>query len=207
MSRKQENYMKAIYDLMIRYGHATNKKISEYLNVAPASVTEMVRKLKKSQLVQVVGHQITLTEEGKEEVEDLLDRHRLWETFLLEKLDYPPELVHGLAEGLEHVSDSQLIDRLNKYLAYPETCPHGGPIFINGSKKDAKTLWQEEEGTYKIVQIIDENNYSHYCKRGLVPGVKLEIGKKFSENMTVTLEGKTRTLSKSEGENILVIKK
>lgn len=207
MSRQQESYLKVIYDLMLRYGHASNKKIAEDLNVAPASVTEMVRKLKENNWVQVSFHKITLTPEGEARVKNLLDRHRLWETFLLTKLDYPPDLVHDLAESLEHASDSQLIDRLNKYLAYPETCPHGGPIYVNGGCEARESLWsKEDQGPFKIVQIIDEINYKHYECRGLLPGTQLELKKKFSENMTVSLEGKKATLSKEEAENILVVK-
>lgn len=207
MSRQQESYLKVIYDLMLRYGHASNKKIAEDLNVAPASVTEMVRKLKENNWVQVSFHKITLTPEGEARVKNLLDRHRLWETFLLTKLDYPPDLVHDLAESLEHASDSQLIDRLNKYLAYPETCPHGGPIYVNGGREARESLWgKEDQGPFEIVQIIDELNYKHYERRGLLPGTQLEMKKKFSENMTVSLEGKKATLSKKEAENILVVK-
>lgn len=207
MSRQQESYLKVIYDLMLRYGHASNKKIAEDLNVAPASVTEMVRKLKENNWVQVSFHKITLTPEGEARVKNLLDRHRLWETFLLTKLDYPPDLVHDLAESLEHASDSQLIDRLNKYLAYPETCPHGGPIYVNGGREARESLWgKEDQGPFEIVQIIDEINYKHYERRGLLPGAQLELKKKFSENMTVSLEGKKATLSKEEAENILVVK-
>ena len=208
MSRQQESYLKVIYDLMLRYGHASNKKIAEDLNVAPASVTEMVRKLKENNWVQVSFHKITLTPEGEARVKNLLDRHRLWETFLLTKLDYPPDLVHDLAESLEHASDSQLIDRLNKYLAYPETCPHGGPIYVNGGCEARESLWgKEDQGPFEIVQIIDELNYKHYERRGLLPGAQVELKKKFSENMTVSLEGKKATLSKEEAENILVVKK
>ena len=207
MSRQQESYLKVIYDLMLRYGHASNKKIAEDLNVAPASVTEMVRKLKENKWVQVSFHKITLTPEGEARVKNLLDRHRLWETFLLTKLDYPPDLVHDLAESLEHASDSQLIDRLNKYLAYPETCPHGGPIYVNGGREARESLWgKEDQGPFEIVQIIDEINYKHYERRGLLPGAQSELKKKFSENMTVSLEGKKATLSKEEAENILVVK-
>lgn len=207
MSRQQESYLKVIYDLMLRYGHASNKKIAEDLNVAPASVTEMVRKLKENNWVQVSFHKITLTPEGEARVKNLLDRHRLWETFLLTKLDYPPDLVHDLAESLEHASDSQLIDRLNKYLAYPETCPHGGPIYVNGGCEARESLWgKEDQGPFEIVQIIDELNYKHYERRGLLPGAQVELKKKFSENMTVSLEGKKATLSKEEAENILVVK-
>lgn len=208
MSKQQEGYMRVIYELIVKYGFATNKRIAQELNVAPASVTEMIRKLRKKNWVQVNNHQITFTDKGETYVKDVLSRHRLWETFLLTKLDYPPEDVHQLAVSLEHVSDEDLIQRLNRYLAYPKTCPHGGTIFLNTKENlDSENLWTYDQGIYWIDRILDEENYDHYHHRGLVPGADIQVDKKFSANMQVRLNGKAATLSRTEAENILVLKK
>lgn len=99
------------------------------LNIAAGSVTEMVSKLVKEGLVDHTPYAgISLTKKGTEIAENLIRRHRLWETFLVDKLNYKLQDVHNDAEILEHVTSDNLMDHLEEFLGHPEHCPHGGVI-------------------------------------------------------------------------------
>ena len=104
MTPKKEDYLKIIFELGGTKKKVSNKQIAMSLNVAAGSVTEMVNKLVKEGLAAHTPYAgISLTDEGIEVAEKLVRRHRLWETFLVEKLDYQLSEVHDEAEVLEHL--------------------------------------------------------------------------------------------------------
>lgn len=161
MSPNREDYLKMLFKLEQEEGFGCNKDISKGLGVSPASVTEMIRKLKDGGLVRSQGQKLYLTEEGTTLAKDLISRHRLWETFLMDKLGYLPSEVHEAAEILEHVTDETLISRLNEFLGRPEYCPHGGAIYRNGGELPKEMikltgLLPGEEG--RIVRIFDRDD-------------------------------------------------
>lgn len=112
MTPKKEDYLKIIFELGGREKKVSNKQIAMSLNIAAGSVTEMVNKLVKEGLATHAPYAgISLTDEGVKVAEKLVRRHRLWETFLVEKLNYKLQDVHSDAEVLEHVTSDNLIDR------------------------------------------------------------------------------------------------
>jgi len=103
--------------------------LAEALQTRPASVTDMMKKLKLQKLVNYEKYQgFRLTPEGKKVAIRIIRKHRLWEYFLVEKLQFDWAEVHEVAEELEHISSIKLIDRLDAFLEFPQTDPHGDPI-------------------------------------------------------------------------------
>jgi DtxR family Mn-dependent transcriptional regulator len=102
--------------------------LADKLSTKPASVTDMMKKLKTKKLLHYQPYQgFRLSNEGKKVALDIIRRHRLWEYFLAEKLKFKWDEVHAVAEELEHVRSKQLIDELDEYLGHPKFDPHGDP--------------------------------------------------------------------------------
>lgn len=129
-SESTENYLKAVFSLQQRHDNfISTSELSGFLNINPASVSEMVKKMHEKQLlIYKRSKGVRLTEAGERVALKIIRRHRLWETFLVERLEYSWDEVHDLAEQLEHINSHDLIDRIDKLLGYPKTDPHGEPI-------------------------------------------------------------------------------
>lgn len=129
-SDSEENYLKAILQLerFSREGVSTNA-IAEQMHTKASSVTDMLKKLADKKLVNYVKYQgVTLTDKGRKAAAGIIRKHRLWEVFLVEKLDFSWDEVHEVAEQLEHIESDKLVDRLDKHLNFPKFDPHGDPI-------------------------------------------------------------------------------
>ncbi|MBC7391377.1 MAG: metal-dependent transcriptional regulator [Opitutaceae bacterium] len=130
ISFTEENYLKAIFQLS-QNGEKDvfTNDLSELLNTKPASVTDMCRKLAQKNLINYIKYQgVSLTESGKTKALQVVRKHRLWEVFLVEKLDFHWDEVHEVAEQLEHIKSTLLIKQLDKFLGFPQYDPHGDPI-------------------------------------------------------------------------------
>ena len=128
-SVSKENYLKAIFHLQQERPSVSTNSLAEALQTKPASVTDMLKKLKEQKLLQYEKYKgVKLTSEGKKVAIHIIRKHRLWEFFLVEKLGFGWEEVHEIAEEMEHISSRKLIDRLDEYLNFPQTDPHGDPI-------------------------------------------------------------------------------
>ena len=129
ISVSQENYLKAIYKLASREGVASNQAIASVLKSTPASVTNMLRKLTEMGWIDYEAYRgATLTAAGNKRALELVRKHRLWEVFLVDKLQYDWDAVHPLAEELEHIGGEELVNRLDAFLGHPQYDPHGDPI-------------------------------------------------------------------------------
>jgi DtxR family transcriptional regulator, Mn-dependent transcriptional regulator len=128
-SISEENYIKAIYHLQGAEGMVTTNALSAELKTRPASVTDMLKKLKTKKLLNYERYKgFRLSADGKRVALGIIRRHRLWEFFLSEKLKFSWDEVHEVAEELEHVTSKKLIDKLDEYLGFPRVDPHGDPI-------------------------------------------------------------------------------
>ncbi|HSQ46161.1 MAG TPA: metal-dependent transcriptional regulator, partial [Lutibacter sp.] len=130
LSQTEENYLKAIYSLAYANSNKVSTTlISEELNTKASSVTDMIQKLADKDLVHYKKYQgVSLTEIGRKIAVEIVRKHRLWEVFLVNKLDYNWDEVHELAEQLEHIKSETLIDKLEAFLEFPTHDPHGDPI-------------------------------------------------------------------------------
>tara|TARA_B110000503_G_scaffold135275_1_gene215562 strand:- start:298 stop:990 length:693 start_codon:yes stop_codon:yes gene_type:complete len=132
LSFTEENYLKSLVQLTILEEDSKEvgvNKLAIELKVRPATVSDMVKKLKIKRFVNYQKYgKISLTETGRKEGMLVIRRHRLWETFLHDKLDFSWDEVHQIAEELEHVHSSKLINGLDKLLDFPSFDPHGDAI-------------------------------------------------------------------------------
>jgi len=129
-SSTEEDYLKAIHKLQgdRKEGVSTNA-IAEELSTKASSVSDMVKKLSEKGLVNYIKYQGTsLSKKGEIIALNIIRKHRLWEVFLVEKLKFGWEEIHDIAEQLEHIKSPKLVDRLDEYLEFPKTDPHGDPI-------------------------------------------------------------------------------
>ncbi len=126
----EENYLKAIFHLHEEgFEVVSTNAIAKAMNVQAASVTDMVKKLAKRKCLEHTPYQgVRLSEEGRKIAGGIIRKHRLWETFLVEKLHFNWSQVHDIAEQLEHIESELLTDRLFEFLGNPTHDPHGEPI-------------------------------------------------------------------------------
>lgn len=130
MTHSEENYLKAIFHLGRQGTSAiSTNSIAEQMDTKPSSVTDMVKKLSEKGLVHYKKYQgVSLTEAGRTTALAIIRKHRLWEVFLVEKLNFSWDEVHEVAEQLEHIKSEKLIDQLDRLLEFPKFDPHGDPI-------------------------------------------------------------------------------
>src|SRR5436190_593543 len=125
----EENYIKSIYHLQQDTGLVNTNSLAAEMQTRPASVTDMLKKLKVKKLLQYERYKgFKLNEAGKKAALEIVRKHRLWEFFLVEKLKFDWDKVHSIAEDLEHISSEELIQRLDNFLGNPAFDPHGDPI-------------------------------------------------------------------------------
>lgn len=167
MTPNREDYLKIILELGGDTTKVNNKQIVSSLDVSAASVSEMISKLVKEELVEHSPYQgVQLTASGLQKASSLIRKHRLWEVFLVEHLDYSWNEVHDDAEVLEHVTSEHLADHLENYLNHPEHCPHGGSI-----PKKEEVVHEERRQTLEsypvgtkvcIARVLDEKELLDY---------------------------------------------
>ena len=125
----EENYIKAVYHLQHSGKNVLTNDLAASLQTKPASVTDMLKKLEaKDLLLYQKYYGVRLTPDGKKLALSIIRRHRLWEFFLVEHLQFGWDEVHEIAEQLEHVKSDLLTDRLDVYMGSPKFDPHGDPI-------------------------------------------------------------------------------
>ena len=125
----EENYIKAIFHLQQAEGNVSTNQLAASLHTKPASVTDMLKKLTNKNLLNYKPYQgVRLSKEGKKQALMIVRRHRLWEFFLVDKLQFGWDEVHEVAEELEHVSSKKLVEKLDSFLGHPKFDPHGDPI-------------------------------------------------------------------------------
>ena len=125
----EENYLKAIYKHSQGTDSVSTNTIARELSTAPASVTDMLKRLSEKKLVIYRPYKgVQLSEQGGKIALTIIRKHRLWEVFLVNILNFSWDSVHDTAEQLEHINSPELIDKLDEFLGYPKFDPHGDPI-------------------------------------------------------------------------------
>ena len=128
-SQSKEDYLKALYHLEMDFDAVSTNSIADYLDMKPSSVTDMLKKLAEKKFIHYQKYKGTsLTKKGKLIALSIIRKHRLWETFLVDKLGFGWDQVHIIAEQLEHIKSEELIENLDNFLGNPKYDPHGDPI-------------------------------------------------------------------------------
>ena len=200
LSRSVEDYLKAIYLLSERGEPASTSDIAEILDVQPASVSGMIKRLAETSLLEHAPYRgVRLTEAGTREALRIVRRHRVIETYLHLRLGYSWEEVHTEAERLEHAASDALVDRMAAALENPSHDPHGAPIPTSGGEIEevVQTTLSEaavgSEVTIRAVQDEDPDRLRYMEARGLLPGVGLAVEDRqpFDGPITVVVGGPT----------------
>lgn len=154
----EENYLKAIYSIQHSgsAGEVSVNEIAERMHTKPATVTDMLRKLSEKQLIHYEKYKkVQLTDSGSKEALSVLRKHRLWETFLYNKLMFTWDEVHEVAEQLEHIQSTKLVERLDEFLGYPDFDPHGDPIpKSNGELPESASKILSEVAPGSMIKIV-----------------------------------------------------
>ncbi len=210
ISKAEENHLKAIFSLSEETGkRASTNAIAKIMQTKAASVTAMIIRLSGKE-IPLVNHQkhkgVRLTEAGKKLATNLIRKHRLWETFLVEKLNFSWDEVHDIAEELEHIKADKLIDRLDEFLGRPKFDPHGDPIpDADGNftfrKQILLTDLAENQAAVVVGVLDDSPSFLQYLnKLNLVLGAKVQILER------VEYDDSNRILLNGQQEQVLTSK-
>lgn len=216
LSYTEENYLKAIFKIGTENGEqeAGTNDLAGSLSLKPASVNEMLKKLADKDLVIYKKYEKTkLTDKGEMVAKDIIRKHRLWETFLYEKLDFSWDEVHEIAEELEHIYSKKLINRLDKFLGYPKYDPHGDPIPDENGEMEirAKKLLSEIPVGQECKMVAVKDNSSVFLKYatslgfGLNNKVRVLSRQEFDGMTSIEVEGEVKMVSKKFADNVYVI--
>lgn len=196
LSESVQDYLKAIYDLTQSGNSANTNQIAERIGLSPASVTVMVQRLARLEppLVVYQKHRgVQLTDEGRHEALRVIRRHRLIESFLLEKLGFPWEEVHAEADRLEHAASDKFVERLSTLLEHPDFDPHGDPIpdqDLNLPPSQTMPLSEVATGAVATVRRVhtSDSELLHYLGGlGVQPGATVRVLDRVPFDDTTTL--------------------
>ena len=210
----EENYLKNIFHLEeeIRDEISTNA-IAERMQTKASSATDMIQKLAEKELLEYKKYKGThLTSKGKKIAAQVIRKHRLWEVFLVEKLNFHWDEVHEIAEQLEHIQSDELITKLDAFLDYPDFDPHGDPIpDKNGKmkvseKKLLSELKKNQRGVCVGVKESSSEFLQYLDKRKIGIGSKIKVlGKEFFDGSMMIQVGKNQLfISKKIANNLYI---
>lgn len=200
MTPNKEDYLKCIYEIGIDLHKITNKEIANRMQVSPPAVTEMIKRMKSENLIlkdKECGY--LLTDLGLKLVSELYRKHRLIEVFLVHHLDYTSDQIHEEAEVLEHTVSDLFVERLEKLLVFPKTCPHGGTIPAKGELlveiNNLPLADIKEAGAYRLTRVHDSFDILHYLdKHSLHIGDQLQVKQFDGFSNTFTILSKDEDL-------------
>ena len=211
----EENYLKAIYKLSQNSGHrVSTNAIAGEMKTAAASVTDMIQKLSEKDLVDYKRYKGTiLSPLGHTLAMRLIRKHRLWEVFLHDKLQFGWDEVHDMAEELEHIQNPELVERLDQFLGFPKFDPHGDPIpnsngtYTLRNQIELSKLTQEDQGIIVGVKAHGSDFLRMLEQLGLTLGRRVLITTihDYDQSMELQLDnGETKTVSNTLTSNIFV---
>ena len=183
------------------------------MNTKAASVTDMIKKLSAKNLISYEKYYgVNITIHGKAEALHIIRKHRLWETFLVQKLGFTWDEVHEVAEQLEHIQSPVLIEKLDEFLGFPKMDPHGEPIPDNKGKikvQPQTPLDQLQAGYHGVIMAVKDSDptlLKYLDKIGATPGKKIKLLRKeqFDESLEIEINKQKISISKEVSKNILV---
>ena len=212
-SISEENYIKAIYHLQVGQALVSTNDIAGRMKTKASSVTDMLKKLADKNLAEYIPYKgAKLTENGVKCANQIIRKHRLWEVFLVEKLDFSWDEVHDVAEQLEHIQSQKLIDQLDKHLGFPKKDPHGDPIpdrhgnYEKTSRTILSKLQKGDQGT--LIGLIDSStkflNYLDKQNMKLGTSIKVLELEEFDHSFTILMNEQQMQVSKQIADNLYI---
>ena len=213
----EENYLKAIYHLQNETsGEVSTNAIAERIKAKASSVSDMLKKLAEKEVVLYKKHRgVSLTKLGMQSASKVVRKHRLWEVFLADKLHFPWDEVHDIAEQLEHIKSEKLTERLDQFLGFPKHDPHGDPIpdrFGNVQDSEKKilseliigqeaTLVGVGDSSAKFLQFLDKN------KIALWKSIIVLEKEDFDNSLRIKINDQTLHISEQIATNLYIKEK
>ncbi|MEQ9405000.1 MAG: metal-dependent transcriptional regulator [Cyclobacteriaceae bacterium] len=215
LSLTEENYLKAIYHLSDHGSeNVSTNSLAESMSTTPASVNDMMKKLSNKNLIGYKKYKgATLLPDGRASALHVIRKHRLWEVFLVDKLNFKWDEVHEIAEQLEHIKSPLLVERLNEFLGKPVIDPHGDPIpDENGVVKEVtkaplSELKPGSKGVLVNVSNDDRALLRHLDKLQLSLGSKIELIERidFDGSVCIQVDGQVNHfISQTIAGNLLL---
>ena len=203
MTPNKEDYLKCIYEIGTEMQKITNKEIATRMQVSPPAVTEMIKRMKSENLIlKDKENGYLLTDIGLKLVSELYRKHRLIEVFLVHHLDYTSDQIHEEAEVLEHTVSDLFVERLDKLLGFPKTCPHGGTIPVKGELlveiNNLPLADTKKAGTYLLTRVHDSFDLLKYLEKYAIHiGDQLQVKQfdSFSNSFTLVNKGEDLQVS------------
>ena len=213
-SQSEENYLKAIYHL----GNQSHKGVStsdiaNKLETKASSVSDMIKKLSDKKLVEYKKYYgVNLTKKGKLIAASVVRKHRLWEVFLVDKLNFTWDEVHDVAEQLEHIKSKKLMEELDSFLGFPKTDPHGDPIpdkdgnLQTIEKTLLSNLKKGESGICIGVKDSSSDFLQYLDKQNIKLGDRIKVIDKeaFDESTHIQIANRNMNISKKIASNLYI---
>ena len=216
LSTTEENYIKTIYHLQQTDSTVSTNDVAAKLNTKAASVTDMLKRLNTKQVLNYEKYKgFSLSNEGEKVAIGIVRKHRLWEYFLVEKLQFGWDEVHAIAEELEHITSKLLIERLDNFLGNPKFDPHGDPIPDSNGKIQVQpqiNLVDMPIGEAAKVSAVGSQStelLELLTHKKIAIGTSITIKKKFSFDNSLEIEtnsGQTFTISRELALALFVTK-
>ena len=204
-TQAEENYLKAIFKLSGKKKESVSTNaIAEELQTKASSVSDMVKKLSEKNLINYVKYKgVSLTKGGYDLAVNIVRKHRLWEVFLVNHLNFKWDEVHDIAEELEHIKSLELVNKLDAFLSHPNYDPHGDPIpdadlrLTDDELRPLSTLVAGERATIRRVPDNEECILAELCDLGMVPGQAVELRESSTGDgsLTVAVSGQEQIVS------------
>ena len=199
LSIAEENYIKSIYHLQQDAESVTTNALADHIKTKPASVTDMLKKLQVKNLLNYNPYKgFRLSKEGNKAALNIIRRHRLWEYFLVNQLQFNWDEVHDVAEQLEHVISRKLVDKLDAFLGYPKFDPHGDPIPDGNGKinyQQQMPLVNLPVNTMAIITSVQNQSsdlLTFLTNRDIHIGTKVEVKQKLSFDNSLEVKIKNK---------------
>jgi DtxR family Mn-dependent transcriptional regulator len=210
----EENYLKTIYHLGLNseIGVSTNE-IAKKMQTKASSVTDMIKKLSDKDLVVYKKYKgVKITDFGRNTAANIVRKHRLWEVFLVEKLNFSWDEVHEVAEQLEHIKSPKLINELDALLGFPKQDPHGDPIpdkegnYHPLEKKLLATLSIGEKGICIGVNDSSSEFLQFLDKQKIALGNQIKVlGKEpFDDSIQIQIANRELSVSNKIANNLYI---
>ncbi len=214
LSSTEENYLKALLRLTsdpAKKGQVGTNQLAARLEVSASTTSDMLKKLREKGLVDYEKYgKISLSAKGRHKALNIVRKHRLWETFLYQKLGFKWDEVHEVAEQLEHIQSEKLVESLDKFLGFPAFDPHGDAIpTADGTfvEVDRQLLSEVPAGQDYVIVSVRENDpgfLKHLSALGLSIQKKIHLSERldYDRSLSIRLENKQFTISEKIAKNI-----
>ena len=210
----EENYLKAILSISLKEdSKVSTNSISRDIGTSAASVSDMLKKLQDKKLIKYKKYKgVELSKKGEIKAINILRKHRLWETFLVNNLGFNWGEVHDVAEQLEHIKSSELIDRLDSYLSFPKYDPHGEPIPNKEGKIPSRNTIPLNElkvgikGNVMGVTLDDKTFLNYLTQLNISIGTEIELIEKiiFDKSLSIKIENNNNHITNDVARHLLI---